>query len=195
MERQMLILQFALAVMVAGASAWVAQSWRQEGAVFFQEQEKLGGIKKKALELAANKTQQDIIEDYEAQARQEKGRLEGFAIATSDRVKEQGETERVKEINKGNSANAYAIETINGIGAIANHLADLSSTANSEDRAAYEIIQQYLLRAAKAQAELQALGWAPKFDCANGKDKAVAIAARLAQSLNGSPSRGFTPIP
>ena len=183
LQKQILILQFTLVVILAGASAWLGRSWRQEGAVFFQEQERLGGVEKTRLVEEARKRQAEIIEDYESEARRVKGRLERIAIARSETTKEQGETGRVKKINLGTEANGFAIETITGIGNVANLFADLASTALPEDKPAYQIIISYLYRAAHAQEQLRKESWAPRFDCINGKTKAVDIARKLAEKF------------
>lgn len=169
-----LVIQFCAVLTIAGGTVWLGEVWRNEGKTFFQEKEKQGGIDKARLVLEAEKKKAEIIEEYEAEAREIRGLIEGGAIAASEVAKARGGRDRQKTENLGTSANAYAMETIGGIQTIADRIA-----ASNIDASTARTIGLYFKRAAEVQTALTRLSWAPQFDCEWGKKKAVMIAAGL----------------
>jgi hypothetical protein len=145
-----LIVQFCLVLAIAGSTVWLGEVWRNEGRTFVAEKEKQGGIAKERLVREAEKTKAVIIASYEAEGRQMRGLIEGKATGAVEIIRDQGQLAQEVEEQTGTRAQAYALETIAGIQAIADRV-----TASISDPATAQTVNRYLRRAAQAQDELR----------------------------------------
>lgn len=176
-----LIVQFAVVLAIAGGTVWLGEMWRNEGRVFVAEKEKLGGIEKARLVLEADKKRAEIIESYEAEGRQMRGLIEGRAAGAVEVIRERGQLAREVEEQTGTRAQAYALETISGLQTVVDRL-----LPSIPDSATSQRVNLYFRKAIEAQSELQRLAWAPRFDCAKDKERAVVIAEKLAEGSGRS---------
>lgn len=174
--------QFGLALAVAASTAWMAQTWRQEGKVFVADQERNGGIEKARLVSEGQKTRNEIIERYESEARAERGRIEGLAAQTAKTVEEEGRTIQVGLLTQGDRAKAEAADTLVGLKTAADRFKRLSERGGKE-ASVYGVIHRYLESAAKGQDGLRGLaslaGRGTSGSCSQVRAEAMNIATRV----------------
>lgn len=154
-----LIVQAVVVLCSVAGSVWLAQSWRREGVEYEAAKARQGGIDKQRRVSEGEKRRAEIIAQYEAEALQLKGLIDGRAVGQARVIEEEGETQKVEKLNITAKSQAYAIDTISGIGVAAERYATLASSSSGREKETYSTISEYLYRTAANLQQQRALIW------------------------------------
>jgi hypothetical protein len=197
MFKPFFFVQLIAVIALAGCSIWLGQVWRLEATEYQAEKERQGGIQKQRLISEGEKEKNEIIAEDEAEAAQMKGLIDGRAIRETKILEEMGETRKVDRLNAATRAQAYAMETYQGLNTASNRFFAEAATGGPKARI-YETIALYLRRASINQGKQRADAWGsgPARDSCVAAQRAATITAKeLTERIEGSPNRGFQPVP
>jgi hypothetical protein len=185
-----LIAQVALVLAVAGASAVLAQVWRNEAVSYQYDRERDANIQRQRLISEGEKAKNETIAEYEADGERMRGFILGRAEADARVIEEAGETDRVAKMNESTRSQAFALDAINGILSASRRFTDRATKADGQEANAFRTIGLYLDRTAKNQDGSNSATVPITFrgeTCAASLEKASSLAKELMTKATGSP--------